>query len=43
MSVLPDLPTNADGSLQALALIEAAKNGTPFCEECSRAAGLAGV
>ena len=42
MSVLPDPP--AVLSPQAQTLIEAAKNGTPFCEECARrAAELAGV
>ncbi len=41
MSVLPDPPTEL--SPQAQTLIEAAKNGTPFCEECARAAELAGV
>lgn len=29
---------SADEEAQAQALIEAAKNGTPFCEECARAA-----
>jgi hypothetical protein len=42
MSVLPDPP--AVLSPQAQTLIEAAQNGTPFCEECARrAAELAGV
>jgi hypothetical protein len=42
MSVLPD-PAQVE-SPQAQTLIEAAKNGTPFCEECARrAAELAGV
>ena len=42
MSVLPEPP--AVLSPQAQTLIEAAKNGTPFCEECARrAAELAGV
>jgi hypothetical protein len=36
MSVLPDPP--AVLSPQAQTLIEAAKNGTPFCEECARRA-----
>jgi hypothetical protein len=42
MSVLPDPP--AELTPQAQTLIEAAKNGTPFCEECARrAAELAGA
>jgi hypothetical protein len=42
MSVLPDPP--AELSPQAQTLIEAAKDGTPFCEECARrAAELAGA
>jgi hypothetical protein len=42
VSVLPDPPTEL--TPQAQTLIEAAQNGTPFCEECARrAAELAGV
>ena len=42
MSVLPDPPDEL--SPQAQTLIEAAKNGIPFCEECARrAAELAGA
>jgi hypothetical protein len=36
MSILPDPPEVL--SLQAQALIEAAKSGVPFCEECARRA-----
>jgi hypothetical protein len=36
MSVLPNPPDEL--SPQALTLIEAARNGTPFCEECARRA-----
>ena len=38
-STLPDPPATL--SRQAQTLKEAAKNGTPFCEECARAAALA--
>ena len=41
-TTLPSLP--ADISAQAQTLLDAARNGVPFCEECARAAaGLLGV
>lgn len=41
-AALPELP--ADLSAQARTLLDAAKNGVPFCEECAKAAaGLLGV
>lgn len=38
--VEPSFGKNADGEAQAAVLFEAAKDGTPFCEECERAAEL---
>ena len=35
-------PQTSDEPAQAQALISAAKNGTPFCEECARAAAASG-